>query len=101
MLVTNSTRPSRFPTKNRGMCTSGPCPQSGDGTSKVPGVGGGGGPGGSTGWGAVAGAASAVGGELQRGDALSQLTDLCSQLCILGGDRGRWWQGDRNGWGSD
>ena len=39
VLVTNSTRPGRFPTKNRGKCTSGPCPQSGDGTSKVPGVG--------------------------------------------------------------
>ena len=39
VLVTNSTRPGRFPTKSRGMCTSGPCPQSGDGTSKVPGVG--------------------------------------------------------------
>ena len=64
-------------------------PKCGDGTSKVPGLGGGGGPGGSTGWGAVAGAASAVGGELQRGDALSQPTDLCSQLCNLGGDRGR------------
>ena len=39
VLVTNSTRPGRFPTKNSRMCTFGPCPQSGDGTSKVPGVG--------------------------------------------------------------
>ena len=38
VLVANSTRPGHFPTKNRGMCTSGHCPQSVDGTSKVPGV---------------------------------------------------------------
>ena len=43
---------------------------------------GGGGPEGSTGWGAGAGAANAVGGELQRGDELSQLADLCSQFCL-------------------
>ena len=36
VLVANSTRPGRFPTKSRGMYTSGSCPQSGDGTSKVP-----------------------------------------------------------------
>ena len=35
VLVANSTSPGRFPTKSRGMYTSGPCPQSGDGTSKV------------------------------------------------------------------
>ena len=50
------------------------------------------------GWGAGAGAASAVGGELQRRDELSQLADLCSQVCNLGGGRGRWWRGDRSGW---
>ena len=43
VLVANSTRPGHFPTMNRWMCTSGSRTQSGDGTSKVPGVGWGGG----------------------------------------------------------
>ena len=53
------------------------------------------------GGGAETGAASVVEGELQRRDELSQLADLCSQFCNLRGDRGRWWQGNRSGWGSD
>ena len=55
--------------------------------AKSLGWGGGGCSGGTTGWGAGAGAASAVGGELQRRDEPSQLADLCSQVCNLGGDR--------------
>ena len=39
--------------------------------------------------GAGAGAASVVGGELQRGDELSQLADLCLQFCDFGGGGGR------------
>ena len=100
VLVANSTRPGCFPTKNR-CALLGLVPKAAMVPAKSLGWGRGGGSGGTTGRGARAGAASAVGGELQRRDELSQLADLCSQFCNFGGDRGRWWRGDRSGWRSD
>ena len=87
MLVANSNRPGRSRPR-AGRCTLlGLVPKAAMVPAKSLSLGrcGEGGTGGSTGWGAGAGAASAVGGELQQQDELLQLADLCSQFCDFGG----------------
>ena len=90
VLVANSTRPKRFPTKSRGCTLLGLVPKAAMVPAKSLGRGGGGGMGGCTGWGVGAGATRVVRRELQRRDELSQLADLCLQFCNVGGDRGKW-----------